>query len=143
MLLVAEMALMPQMNIPTGHDDFSADQVLPGLNWLYGWDITDHISAGGSTQGNRVVDDTGHAYTEYAQSFTIGYGLTDRLGAYTEWFAFFPHSAINPDVKPQHYFDGGFTYLLTNDLQLDIRGGIGLNDAADDYFVGSGLSVRF
>lgn len=138
-----EMVLMPQMTVPTGHDDFTDDEVLPGLNWLYGWDVTEHISCGGSTQGNRARDDAGHFYTEFAQSFTIGYGLTDRLGAYTEWYALFPDSAAAPDTKPQHYFDGGFTYLVTNDLQLDIRGGVGLNDAADDYFVGSGLAVRF
>ena len=138
-----EMALMLQMTVPTGADDFTDDEVLPGLNWLYGWDVTEHISCGGSTQGNRARDDGGHFYTEFAQSMTIGYGLTDRLGAYTEWSAFFPHSALAPDTKPQHYFDGGFTYLVTDNFQLDIRGGVGLNDAADDYFVGSGLSVRF
>jgi len=27
-------------------------------------------------------------------------------------------------------------------VQWDVRAGVGLNDAADDYFVGTGLSVR-
>ena len=39
--------------------------------------------------------------------------------------------------------DGGFTLLLNNDVQWDVRAGVGLNDNADDYFAGMGLSLRF
>jgi hypothetical protein len=139
-----EMALMPQMTLPTAPrspEGFGSGEVMPGVNWLYGWDINDFLSLGGSTQGNRALDETGEFYTEFAQSLTIGYGLTDKLGAYTEWFGFFPHGAA--EAKPEYYFNGGFTYLVTNDVQLDIRAGLGLNDHADDFFAGTGLSVRW
>lgn len=136
-----EMALIPQMTVPTGHSAFTAGEVLPGMNWIYGWEINDIVSTAGSTQFNRAMDGTGNAYTEWAQSWTIGYSLTDRVGAYTEWFAFFPHSA--DAAKPQHYFDGGMTYLISSDVPWDLRAGLGLNDAADDFFVGTGLSIRF
>lgn len=140
--LLPEMSLIPQMTVPTGHNAFTADQVLPGVNWIYGWEVNDFISTAGSTQFNRALDATTSAsYTEYAQSWTIAYSLADKLGAYTEWFALFPSSADT--VKPEHYFNGGFTYLISNDVQWDIRAGVGLNDAADDYFVGTGLSIRF
>lgn len=136
-----EMALMPQASLPTGSDGLSDEEILPGVNWLYGWDLCDTISTGGSSQFNKTIDDSGDSYVEFAQSWTIGYSLTDRLGAYTEWFAFFPSGAV--DAKPEHYFDGGFTYRICDDIQWDIRGGVGANDAADDYFVGTGLSIRF
>jgi hypothetical protein len=140
--LLPEMTLVPQMTVPTGATAFTANQVLPGVNWLYGWDINEFLSTAGSTQFNRTIDEaTGEAYTEWAQSWTVGYSLTDRLRAYTEWFAFFPHSAET--AKPQHYIDGGFTFLFSNDIQWDIRAGVGLNDAADDHFIGTGLSIRF
>lgn len=140
--VLPEMALIPQMTVPTGDDAFTGGEVLPGLNWIYGWEINDCLSTAGSTQFNRSTDEvTEGAYTEWAQSWTIAYSLTDRLGAYTEWFGLFPSSADTARV--QHYFNGGFTYLLSDDIQWDIRGGTGLNAAADDYFVGTGLSVRF
>jgi hypothetical protein len=41
------------------------------------------------------------------------------------------------------HWPGGFTFLVSDNIQWDIRGGVGLNDEADDYFVGTGLSVRF
>lgn len=139
--ILPEMAIIPQMTVPTGHDRFTADRVLPGLNWLYGWDISDFLSCGGSTQVNKSVDDDGDSFTLVAQSFTFGYSLTERIGAYTEYFGLYPSGASS--TLPENYFDGGFTYLVTNNLQLDVRGGVGLNRAAADYFVGSGFVVRF
>jgi hypothetical protein len=137
-----EMAIVPQMTVPTGAAVFRSDDLHPGINWLYGWDINERLATGGSTQVNRTIETLGaQSFAEFAQSWTIGYSLTDRLGAYTEWFAIIPHSGEGQ--KPQHYFDGGFTFLLSDDIQWDIRGGVGLNAAADDYFVGTGLSLRF
>ena len=136
-----EMALVPQMNLPTGSRAFSSRHVEPGLNWIYSWALDENISMAGSTQGNRRIDDTGHSYFELAQSWTVAYSLTEDLGAYTEWFALVPSGAANEQT--QHFFNGGFTWLFNNDVQFDIRAGVGLNNAADDYFLGTGLSVRF
>ena len=140
--LLPEMALIPQMFVPVGAAPFTGDEVLPGVNWIYGWEVSDFLSTAGSTQFNRTIDEvTADAYTEWAQSWTIAYSLTDHLGAFTEWFAFFPHSADT--AQTEHFFNGGVTVLLTNNVQWDVRAGVGLNDAADDYFAGTGLSIRF
>ena len=140
--ILPEMALIPQITVPTGADAFTSDEILPGLNWVYGWELNEWIGTAGSTQFNRSIDDgAGEAFTEWAQSWTVGYSLIDRLGAFTEWFAIFPHSAET--AAPEHYFNGGFTYLVNHDVQWDIRGGTGLNEVADDYFFGTGLSIRF
>ncbi|MFM9961791.1 MAG: transporter [Planctomycetaceae bacterium] len=136
-----EMSIVPQMTVPTGANSVTSNKWLPGINWLYGWDVNDFISVGGSTQFNGAVDgQTSHKYTEWAQALTVGYALTDDIGAYTEWFALFPSGADSERV--QHYIDGGFTYRPTPDMQFDIRAGLGLTNAADDYFVGSGFSIR-
>ncbi|MEO2012133.1 MAG: transporter [Pirellulaceae bacterium] len=140
--ILPEMAIIPQMTVPTGASVFTGNEVLAGLNWIYSWELTDFISTAGSTQFNRAIDDVSNdAFTEWAQSWTIAYTLTDCVGAYTEWYAFIPHSA-DTNVA-EHYFNGGFTYLVHNDMQFDIRAGVGLNDAATDYFLGTGLSMRF
>jgi len=138
-----EMAIIPQAFVPTGDGAFTNDEFMPGVNWVYSWDVTDHVSIAGSTQFNRTRDDAGEFYTEYAQSAALGLGLTDRLGAYSEWFAFFPSGADDGGARARHFFNGGFTYLLTNDIQYDIEAGVGLNDSADDYFVATGLSIRW
>lgn len=138
--ILPEMSIMPQWTVPTGHNAFSADIVLPGVSWLYGWDINDFLSTAGSTQVNKAVDDADEIYHELAQSWTIGYTFTEHWGGYTEWFVFVPSGS---DVaRTQHYFNGGFIFPITNDLQFDIRAGVGLSDAADDFFAGAGLVVR-
>ncbi len=134
------MAIVPQIFMLTGNNSTN-DEALPGLNWIYSWKINNFLSTGGSTQFNRTIDgSTGREYTTWAQSWTIGYSLTDNLGAYTEWFAFVPHSADT--ALTQHFANGGLTYLISDDVQFDIRAGYGLNDAAPDYFLGTGLSIR-
>jgi hypothetical protein len=140
--ILPETALVLQMTVPTGSSEFTADEVLPGFNFLYGWDINDEWYTAGSTQLNRAIDDeTSDYYVEFAQSWTLGRAWTDRVSHYTEWFMFAPASADTNHTE--HYFNGGFAVLLNDDIQWDVRAGVGLNDAADDYFAGTGLSVRF
>ena len=137
-----EMAVVPQMSVPTGHERWTAGEVLPGLNWLYGWDLNDRWSLAGSSQFNRAVDGQSAAtYTEWAQSWTVGFAWTDRLKSYGEWFAFFPSGA---ETQPtEHYANGGLTLLLSDDVQWDLRAGVGLSEAATDSFIGTGLSIRW
>lgn len=137
-----ETALIPQMTVPTGSGPLSNNRVLPGANLVYSWDITERLSTAGSTQFNSALDDaTSSEYVQWAQSWTFGYALTEQLGMYTEWYAFFPHGADS--TTEEHYFNGGFTRTFGDNLQWDIRGGVGLNEVADDYFLGTGLSIRF
>ena len=139
--MLPETAVILQMTAPLGADDITADEVLPGINFIYSWDLNDTFSVAGSTQANRALDDSGEFYTEIAQSAVLGVGITEKLGGYLEWYAFFPHSADTAQVE--HVLNGGFTYHFTNNFMWDIEAGVGLNDAAPDYFVGTGGAVRF
>lgn len=140
--ILPEMALVPQMTVPTGQSQLTAGQVLPGVNWLYGWDVNDFIGIGGSTQANIALDPfTLDEYLEMAQAFTVNYTFSEKLVAYTEWFVIAPTGA--EFVSTVHFIDGGFAYRVTNDLQLDIRVGKGVSGPATDYFVGSGAVVRW
>jgi hypothetical protein len=71
---------------------------------------------------------------------TVGMSLTERLSMYVELFGEVPLSATG---GPMHYADGGFTFLVRDNLQLDLEGGVGLNDSSSDWFIGMGVSVRF
>jgi hypothetical protein len=114
------------------------------MSYQYGWDvIKDCLTLAGSSVFSSAVDDVGHSYLEIAQSVSVGYTLSERLGAYTEFFGFFPHGAVAPDVTAQYYFNGGFSYKLTPDFQYDVRAGVGLNRHSDDYFLGTGFAVRY
>jgi hypothetical protein len=140
--ILPETAIIFQMTVPSGGSEITADEVLPGFNYLYGWDVTEKLSTGASTGINGAIDDiTLDSYSQINQSWTVNYSWTDRITSYTEWFVLIPTSADTNHTE--NYFNGGFTYLFNNDLQWDIRAGVGLNSAADDFFAGSGLSFRY
>jgi hypothetical protein len=142
--LVPESRVVFQTTVPTGADDFTDDVMLPGVNILYGWDvIEDKMTLGMSTSFNRARDDSGDDYLEFAQAITTGFTLTEKLGMYLETFGLMPAGATNSGARPEYYADGGFTYRITNNFQLDIRAGVGLNRYADDFFAGSGFAVRY
>jgi hypothetical protein len=139
-----ESRIVLQTRVPTGSSAFSDNEMLPGFNFLYGWDVVkDKLTFAGSTQVNRRRDGSDHYYAEFAQALTSGISFTDKLGMYLEWFCLVPTGGIDPDLGPEHYFDGGFVYQFTPNFQVDIRAGVGLNRHAQDFFTGSGFAVRY
>jgi hypothetical protein len=140
--MLPETAIIFQMSVPTGADAFTAGEVLPGVNYLYGWELNEDWTLGGSTGVNAATDDeTTDTYSEFSQSFTVGHSWTERVKSYCEWYVLSPISADTN--RAENYFNGGFTVLINDDLQWDIRAGVGLNESSDDFFAGSGLSVRY
>jgi hypothetical protein len=88
-----------------------------------------------------VNDVTVVASDTWATAMSFGDQITDRLGYYGEWFAIAPDDPAEKSVL--NYVDGGFLWLLSDDIQWDIRVGKGLSQGSDDYFVGTGLGIRF
>ena len=133
------LAVLPQMTLPTGSTLFSGGRALPGVKLVYSWDAPGGLSLAGSTQVNLAVADGDDSYPEWAQSAVAGAGLGTHGGVYGEWYAFLPTGA---DAPQEHYFNAGLTWLTADDSQWDIRVGVGLNDAAEDFFAGVGAAIR-
>jgi hypothetical protein len=47
-----------------------------------------------------------------------------------------------PDNRPDHFMDGGMIYRLAPNIQVDVRAGFGLSGRPDDFFTGTGFSIR-
>jgi hypothetical protein len=137
-----ETGIIVQLSVPTGADAFSADEVLPGVEYCYHWEFSKEWSLYGMTAMVGAVDDvTSDTYAEFEQSLSLERTWHEDVSTYTEWYVLSPISA---DTNlPQYYFDGGLTVRLNKDVQWDIRAGAGLNDAADNFFAGTGLSLRY
>jgi hypothetical protein len=76
--------------------------------------------------------------TTFIYTLTTGFSMTEKIGAYIELYGFAPQKQ-----KADHRFDGGFTYLINNNVIVDLSGGIGLTDNAPNSFVSLGFSYRF
>ena len=96
------------------------------------YDITDRfgiaVQYGLSWDGS-----TPNPTTSYTLS--LGYGITDKLSAYVE-----PYGFYNPQGETTHLINGGFTYLINDDFQVDLTGGLGLSRDAPDNFINCGAS---
>ena len=66
--------------------------------------------------------------------------LTESIGTYIEYFGAYPAS---DGEDASHVLNGGFTFLVNDNLQFDIRVGFGLNEQAPDLIAGAGFAVRF
>jgi hypothetical protein len=68
-------------------------------------------------------------------TLALGYSITDKLSAYVE-----PYGFLTNNGDELHLINGGFTYLINDDFQVDLTGGFGLNEAAPDNFINCGAS---
>jgi len=131
-----ELALLAGVSVPVGADEVTSDEWDPAVRLCASRTISDQLGAGanlGLTWENGRED----VYITYTA--VCGYAVSDQIGAFAEVYGDVPTES---DLDASHLVDGGFTYLVQGNLQLDLAGGLGLSDAADDWFFGLGVSYR-
>lgn len=143
------MALLAGVSLPVGDDEFTSDRYDPSFRLAVEHDLAERVSLGynlgmawssevtGGGPGRRAVRET---FSRFVYTAALGFALSPRLGAFAEVFGEEPVDAPgSSDVS----VDGGFTYRVRPNLQLDLFGGAGLTDDAADWFVGTGFVVRW
>ena len=136
---VPDFGLLVSASFPTGADDLGEGaHVLPVAVLAAGLDVTDWMSAGANV-GWGYLDDGAGRYSQFSASLALGFSLAEWLGAYAEYFGLAPELDGGPD---SHFLNGGFTFLLSRDVQLDARAGFSVDDAETDLFAGAGLAFR-
>lgn len=131
-------ALLVGTTLPTGAAPFGEDGLQPEAKLALAWPLSER--AGLSSNLNYAyASEGGERYHQFAGSVSLGYALTERLGSFVELFGFAPEA---PGSSTVAYANGGFTFGLTDDLQLDLRAGLELASGALAHFVGAGLAWR-
>lgn len=133
------VALIIATTLPTGDHDFGEDNPQPEVKLALAWDLSERLSLG-SNLNYAFASEADDRFHQFSGSLALGYKLTEKWGCYIEYFGFVPESEDGPNAS---FFNGGLTYLVTNDLQLDARAGVGLNGDDPDYFTGLGVSWRW
>jgi hypothetical protein len=133
--------LMPFVKLPSASDDLGNDAVEGGLIIPLGIDLGGGWRMGLMTEVDILEDADAHGHhAEWVNSITVSRGLTDRLGAYVEFFSVVSAEPHTPWVGA---VDVGLTYAVSDDIQLDCGVNLGLTRAADDVNPFVGLSWRF
>lgn len=136
---VPELGLIGEMTLPTGAEGKTSGDVDPGVKFLWAYELTERMSLSGNLNFAVPTSEKGRFF-QTASSVSLGYAWTDWLGSYVEYFGTYPNDRGSDCA---HTLNGGFTFPITDNLQFDVRAGVGLNEEADDLFVGTGLAIRF
>lgn len=140
------LALLGGTTIPTGEEGVGSERADPSFRLAASGQLAERLSLGvnaGVRWETESVDGPDGAGLEtqadVLYTAALGIGVSERLGVFLESFGFAGLEASRPT---RHSVDGGLTLLLAPNLQLDVRGGVGLDDDAEDWFLGTGVSVR-
>jgi hypothetical protein len=132
------IGLLGSLSLPTGNGSATSNRVDPTGGLLWNYDLAAGPGIFGTVLLSSVTGDDGRFF-EAGNAIGISLPVNDRFESFVEYFGFYRKGGGGP----AHNLNGGFTYLFTDNLQLDINGGLGLNGRADDYFLGTGLAFRF
>lgn len=129
-----QVAFLGDISIPMGQSDFSNQYVDPSFRLLVAHSLGERLSLG----YNIGVEDI---RTKMKAPYTIALGvsLSNRFGAFIESFGAF---GLTESLGASHSLDGGFTFLASDALQFDVNVGVGLNETAEDWFIGGGFAFR-
>lgn len=125
--------------MPSGSAGVGAGDVEPGLKWLWSYDIGERMAIAGNVN-LAIPSAEGDRFLQTAASLSVGVEVTEGVGAYAEYFGFYP---VADTEDASHTLNGGMTFGLGPDAQVDVRAGFGLNEQADDFFAGAGISWRW
>jgi hypothetical protein len=129
-----DFGLLIHTSLPIGNETLNPDKFEPEMIAALSKSISEKFSIsinfGGSH--NSSIEEIIYLYTS-----AVGISLNDELSAFVELYG-----NISSPFTPVHNFDGGFTYLLSDNIQLDISGGKGISGIDLFWFISTGVSLR-
>jgi hypothetical protein len=134
-------ALLAALSFPTGGRAVTSDgfdprgSLLLDWNWAERFRLIANLGFAGPTQG---VNDASRVF-EIRPSLSLETLVTQRSGVSIEYY-----STLEPgEDETEHTIDANVAHRLSDDVQIDLSAGVGLNRAAPDFFIGFGIAWRF
>jgi hypothetical protein len=138
-----ELALLAHLTLPAGDEAIGSPRADPSIRLAGAHTLSERLGLGWNlgyeTASFEDGAGRGHTLGRWIYTAALGVGLSPRWGAFVELYGDLPASDPAPAA---HSFDGGVTFLLRPNVQLDFAVGVGLDGDAPDRLVGAGLSFR-
>lgn len=108
--------------------------------YVFGWELPRRWKLDAAmryrTDAERADD-----FNTWAPSVVLKVPVAERVTVHGEYFGLYSQGKERDFVK--HYVSPGVHYLITDDLEVGVRVGWGLNDQAARFFVNAGVGLRF
>jgi hypothetical protein len=138
-----QLAVIAGLGLPSGAEELTDSRVVPAFAFSFAHTLSERFSLGYNLGALWLTqtDDQGYESTAVTGLWTValGIGITERWGAFVEAFG---NPVISALGESSSSLDGGFTYLVRPNVQLDLTGGFGLSGDAPEWFAGLGVSFR-
>lgn len=133
-----ELSLIAGAAIPSGSSETGTRDFQPGGTLAFAVDLSESVSFG-SNAGLRFPVESDTRFLQGELSAAVGVGLGESWGTYVEAYALLPEGS-RPD---ELYLNGGVTWLLSRDFQLDARLGSAVAGSTwPNAFAGIGFGWR-
>jgi len=138
---IPEITLLAGTTLPTGANSVSSQRMDPFFRFLMtyalprGFSLGSNLGVTWKTQSAIGGKDTN---ANFIYTALMGYAMNPELDSFVEFFGSIPMDS----GRDQHGFDLGLAWRVLPEVQIDLSGGVGLNDAAVDAFVSSGVTFR-
>ncbi|MDZ4667843.1 MAG: transporter [bacterium] len=120
-----------RVKMPNVSRDFGASKPATVMVFVANWSLPKSMSLA----SNWILSYNGNnpnATGKYV--INLGFPIHKKLSGFIENYGQLSGGEF------QQRFDGGFAYLLNNNVQLDLSAGYGNNKGIQDYFVSTGIS---
>ena len=135
------LAVMPFIQLPTGADGISSDEVEGGIIVPLGFQGAGGWSYGVQAELGVIADNAGSGHNFYIlNSATAARALTEKIGVFFELVSIFSEGS---EATSEYYFNSGLTYGVTDTLQLDGGVRVGLSSDSEDFTPFVGVSAKF
>jgi Putative MetA-pathway of phenol degradation len=132
--------LIPFLNLPTATDNLGAGDVEGGLGLPVQFNLPGGWQMGAETSFNLKRSQDGGVHWEYDNSIELSRSIVEKLGGYVEFFSQISTEAHQGWIGT---VDGGFTYQISGNVQIDAGVNAGVTKAATDLRPFVGATLRF
>ena len=139
---IPEVTLLAGTTLPLGENGISSERSDPFFRFLMTQSLPGRFSFSSNLGVTWNTSASGIASKDTAADFIytalLNYAVSPELDSFVEFFG----SIALEEKDDRHGFDAGIAWRIFPTVQVDLSGGLGLNDAAVDAFVSAGLSFR-
>lgn len=133
-----DVALIVASSVPSGTGAWHSDDAQPEAKLCAAWTPAENLAIASNLNVAWASDADGR-YAEPSASVSLARPLGARAGMYLEGFGFAPAG----DRDRRVFLDGGVTWALGDEAQLDARAGVAVVTPDREGFVGLGISRRW
>lgn len=134
---IPQSAVIVQARTPTSGE--AADTHLIGT-YVFGWELPNRWKLDAALRYGSASEKEDR-FSVWAPSVVVKVPVCEKVNVHAEYFGLFSHDKAEDFTR--HFISPGVHYLITENLEVGVRVGWGLNHQSARFFSNVGVGLRF